>query len=134
MFSLDTNICIYTLNNHPVSLRDKFIRFKNEISISAIVYAELFYGVKNTVSKSLRVEREVELREFISLVKIEPWNELAAEHYGEIRTYLRNKGQTIGNMDMLIAAHARSSNKILVTNNEREFNRIPDLLLENWTK
>lgn len=134
MFALDTNICIYALNNHPITLRSKFIKYKNQISISSIVYAELFYGVANTDSPKLRNRREDELRKFIALIQIKMWDETAAEHYGNIRANLKKTGQIIGNMDMLIAAHARSSGKILVTNNEKEFSRIPELLIENWTK
>jgi len=134
MYALDTNICIYILNNHPISLLSKFNQYKNQICLSAIVYAELFYGIKNTESSSLRDKRIKELYEFISLVAIDTWSEKAAECYGEIRAFLRRSGQTIGNMDMLIAAHDRSTGKILVTNNEQEFMRVPDLLIENWAK
>jgi len=134
MYALDTNICIYILNNHPISLLSKLNQYKNQICLSSIVYAELFYGIKNTESLSLRDKRTNELREFISLVEIDTWSEKAAESYGEIRAFLRRNGLTIGNMDMLIAAHARSTDKILVTNNEREFMRVPDLSIENWVK
>jgi len=134
MYVFDTNICIYILNDHPISLLSKFNKFKNKICISTIVYAELYYGVQNTGSVALRNERMNELQEFCSLIEIDDWTEEAAERYGNIRALLKNSGQMIGNMDLLIAAYVMSSRKILITNNEQEFQRIPGLMIENWTK
>lgn len=130
MYMLDTNICIYVLKNHSDTLRDKFKACPN-LAISAIVYAELCYGIENGESPK-KQERRRQLDLFTQPLQIEPWDINAAEHYGSIRTHLKKQGTPIGNNDLLIAAHARSENAILVTNNEREFERVPDLSIENW--
>lgn len=69
---------------------------------------------------------------FTRRLLVEAWNEEAAKHYGKIRSYLKKQGTPIGNNDTLIAAHARSINAIMVTNNLREFSRVPELNVENW--
>lgn len=130
MIMLDTNICIYILKDHPDHVRKKL----NEIElvhISSVVYAELYYGVEYS-SARWQAERRKQLNAFLALVTIHAWDEQAAEHYGRIRAYLRKRGAMIGNMDLLIAAHALSLNATLATNNTHEFERIPDLKLENW--
>ena len=75
-----------------------------------------------------------QLQQFLSLIKIYTWDESAAEHYALIRAHLQKKGTIIGNMDLLIAAHARSIGAILVTNNRREFARVPNLHIEDWSR
>ena len=134
MYMLDTNICIYILNHHPENLLQKFNSNIDSLSISSIVYSELYYGVENTQSKNLKEERKNQLLEFVSLLVIEPWGENAAEIYGKLRAYLKNKGQMIPNMDLLIAAHAIGKSNVLVTNNERDFLHIPGIKIENWFK
>ncbi len=69
---------------------------------------------------------------FTQRLLINPWDEDAAKHYGFIRALLKKQGNLIGNNDLLISAHARSMNAVMVTNNVREFNRVPDLSVENW--
>ncbi|MDD1642597.1 MAG: type II toxin-antitoxin system VapC family toxin [Methylococcaceae bacterium] len=102
-----------------------------EIHISAIVYAELCSGV--TLSpEHLQTARQIQLQAFIALTTLHSWDEKAAVIYAKNRADLKAKGTPIGNMDMLIAAHALSLNATLVTNNLREFERVPDLKLENW--
>lgn len=131
MYMLDTNICIYVLKNRSDRLRHKFKAIKN-LCISSVTYAELCFGIENgddTVKKA----RWEQLDLFIQRLRIDPWDEDAARHYGFVRALLKKQGHRIGNNDLLIASHARSMNAVLVTNNLREFNRVPDLSLENWT-
>lgn len=131
MYMLDTNICIYVLKNHSNKLRHKFKATKN-ICISSITYAELCFGIENS-DGALRDTRLEQLNIFTQRLLIEPWGDDAANHYGYIRAFLKKQGTPIGNNDLLIAAHARSMNAVLVTNNVREFSRVPDLTVENWT-
>ena len=130
MYLLDTNICIYAIKNEPAQVSRKL---KENISaglyISAITLAELEYGVK----KSAKLEKNrALLAEFVSVVEVLPFDSQAAIEYGELRALLQKAGTPIGAMDMLIAAHAKACGKILVTNNEREFERVPSLKIENW--
>lgn len=130
MLMLDTNICVYILKKHPLYLLEKFNQIE-EIHLSTIVYSELCFGV--TLSpEHLRTTRQNQLQEFIALTLLHSWDEKAAVVYAHIRAYLKTRGVPIGNMDMLIAAHALSLDAVLVTNNLREFERIPNLKLENW--
>jgi len=130
MVMLDTNICIYVLKNHPQKLRHKFNATPN-LAISSVVYAELCYGIENSDSPK-KQQRWEQLALFIQGLDIIAWDKTAAQHYGEIRVELKRLGTPIGNNDLLIAAHARSLNVTLVTNNVREFNRVSDLAIENW--
>lgn len=130
MYMLDTNICIYALKNHPNQLRNKFNATAG-LAISSVVYAELCYGIENSDSPK-KLQRLEQLELFIKGLQIIAWDKTAAQHYGEIRAELRRLGTPIGNNDLLIAAHARSLNAVLVTNNVREFNRVPHLAVENW--
>jgi tRNA(fMet)-specific endonuclease VapC len=127
---LDTNTCIYVLKNHSRNLRQKFNAIKN-ICISSVTYGELCFGIENG-DNSMKDARWKELNLFTQRLFIEPWDENAAKHYGSIRAFLRKQGTPIGNNDLLIAAHARSLDSVMVTNNIREFERVPDLIIENW--
>ena len=131
MFMLDTNICIYILKKHPESVLKKFQMF-DDIHISAIVYSELQYGIELSPKKTRQI-RFNQLLDFLSLLTIDYWDQIAADNYAKVRFYLKTQGNIIGNMDMLIAAHALSTNSVLITNNTKEFKRIPELKLENWT-
>ena len=130
MYMLDTNICIYVLGNHSSSLRHKF-KVTKELCISAVTYAELCHGIENG-NPSLRKARWEQLELFTRLLVILPLDESAGQHYGRVRSLLKKQGRPIGNNDLFIAAHALSAGAVLVTNNEREFRRVPDLRLENW--
>ena len=130
MYMLDTNICIYVLKNHSDKLRHKFKAIKN-ICISSVTYAELCFGIENGDSL-MKKSRWEQLDFFTQRLIIDPWDEDAARHYGFIRAYLKKQGTPIGNNDLLIASHARSINAVLVTNNVKEFDRVPDLSIENW--
>lgn len=130
MYMLDTNTCIFVLKNRSDKLRHKFKAIKN-LCISSITYGELCYGIENGEA-GMRAERYAELTIFTQRLMIEPWDEEAGIHYGVLRATLKRQGTIIGNNDLLIAAHARSLSAVLVTNNTREFSRIPDLTLEDW--
>ncbi len=130
MLMLDTNICIYVLKKRPTEVLEKF-NSAGELCISSIVCAELWFGVEHSPA-DLQPARRAQLETFLSLLTIIAWDEAAAQEYARLLTYLKLKGQLIGNMDLLIAAHATSLSATLVTNNTREFERIPNLLLENW--
>ena len=130
MYMLDTNICIYIIKRRPSEVLAKFEKIpKDHICISVVTYAELKFGVEKSSSKQMN-QNIVE--EFIARLKVNLWDKEAAIHYAKIRYYLEHQGTPIGNMDMMIAAHARSQKCRLVTNNLREFERVPDLKLENW--
>jgi len=102
-----------------------------EVCISAITRAELLYGLARK-PEAVRLHEAV--RAFLARVRSLPWTNEAASHYAIIRTYLEEKGSPIGNMDQLIAAHARSAGVALVTNNAKHFERVPDLKVLNWMK
>ena len=129
-YFLDTNICIYIMNRRPPVIIARFTQFQPyEIGISAIVVSELQYGV----AKSGQPERNQQrLDIFLSPFEIVPYDKAAAQAYGTIRATLEKNGQLIEREDLLIAAHALAAGLTLVTNNEQEFLRVPDLNVENW--
>lgn len=130
MYLLDTNICIYIINNNPRTVVEKIKQLKpSQVKLSVISIGELEYGV----SKSRNRERNRNaLVGFVSGFDILPFDDNDAEVFGIIRAELEKRGQVIGSYDMQIAAQAISNDLILVTNNTREFERIKKLKLENW--
>ena len=131
MYMLDTNTCIYVLKNRDVRLKRKFTA-TSDLMISAVTYGELCFGIQNGIH-TLRDERSQQLELFTRRLLVDPWNEEAGRHYGLIRADLKRQGRIIGSNDLLIAAHARSLNAVLVTNNTAEFSRVSELLIEDWT-
>ena len=130
MYLLDTNICIYIINNRPKQVVDHIKKLKvHQIKLSAISLAELEYGVSK--SKSREKNRRA-LVDFVTAFDIVDFNDTDAEVFGIIRADLERKGQVIGAYDMQIAAQAITRDLILVTNNTAEFVRIPNIKLENW--
>ncbi len=129
-YMLDTNICIYIIKKRPVQVIQKLQTMDIEqISISSITLSELEYGV----SKSSNPDKnKLALAQFLAPVEIMDYNDLAAQHYGQIRASLENKGTPIGALDTFIAAHAKSLNYVLVSNNTREFERVDGLKIVNW--
>ncbi len=129
-YMLDTNICIYAMKNKPEKVLQ---RLKEEINdgvcISSITLAELEYGMKHSSNPA---KNEQALLRFLLPFDVLPFGAAAASEYGEIRAYLQKAGTPIGAMDILIAAHAKSEDIVLVTNNTREFERVVGLELENW--
>ena len=131
-YMLDTNICIYTIKHKPPEVIKAFLCHEpDDMCISSITYGEC----KHVVKKSQAVERNrAAITLFLSAISILPFDSDAAEEYGAVRADLERKGTLIGPMDMLIAGHARSRGLILVTNNTREFFRVNELEVEDWTK
>ena len=129
-YMLDTNICIYIIKNKPKKVIMELKRHKpSEICVSAITYAELTHGVE----KSMAVEKNrLALALLFSNIEVLDFDTKAAIHYGKIRAYLEKQGTPIGPLDMMIASHAMSLGYTVVTNNIKEFERVPDLKLENW--
>ena len=129
MFMLDTDMCIYLINSRDETLRDAFEKNAASICISSISYAELCFGAAHS-ERVARNSRELEA--FCLDLEILPFGPAAGTHYGAIRHSLTRRGRLIGANDLLIAAHARSAEATLVTNNEAEFRRVPALKVENW--
>ena len=131
-FMLDTNTCIYIIKQKPFEVIERFKRTRiSHIGISSITLSELSYGV----SKSSKPEQnQVALAQFLAPLEILPYGDDTAQYYGDLRAHLEKHGAPIGSLDMLIAAHALSIDCTLITNNEKEFIRIPDLKIDNWLK
>jgi tRNA(fMet)-specific endonuclease VapC len=130
LYMLDTDTSSYIIRDKPASVRERFAKIDSQqICISVVTYAELLYGVKR--SSSSKVNRPI-VENYVRHLVIQPWDEMAADHYSTIRTLLESSGQPIGGMDTQIAAHALSLDAVLVTNNTRHFERVPGLKLENW--
>lgn len=129
-YMLDTNICIYAMKNKPEKVLQ---RLKEEINdgvcISSITLAELEYGMKHSSNPA---KNEQALLRFLLPFDVLPFGAAATSEYGEIGAYLQKVGTPIDAMDMLIAAHAKSEDIVLVTNNTRGFERVVGLELENW--
>lgn len=129
-YMLDTNICIYAMKNKPEKVLQRLKEEINDgICISSITLAELEYGMKHSSNPA---KNEQALLRFLLPFDVLPFGAAAASEYGEIRAYLQKAGTPIGAMDILIAAHAKSEDIVLVTNNTREFERVVGLELENW--
>ncbi len=132
-YLLDTNICIYIINEKPKKVLKKFEEYSvNEFAISSITHAELQYGVEKSKNKHTNQDA---LEEFLLPLTILPFHgEKLVACYGEIRASLESKGKTIGTLDMLIAAHALSLDLTIISNNIKEFSRIPNLKCKNWLR
>lgn len=129
MILLDTNTCIYIINNRPPNVLDRFKTYKaGEIGISSIAASELAYGVAKSGSSKNRNALDM----FLAPLQILPFDSQCLWFYAELRTSLEKNGLPIGPMDTLIAAHALSIKGTLVTNNTKEFSRVPKLKIENW--
>ena len=127
---LDTNICIYLIKQQPPSVLERFLSHPvGDIGISSITVAELDYGASKSRQAS---KNRAALDQFIAPLDVAAFDREAASVYGKIRASLEAKGTPIGGMDLLIAAHALSLGVRLVTNNGREFKRVPGLKVENW--
>jgi len=134
IWMLDTDTVAYLVNRAPGHERIKRRlsgRSPGEIRVSAITLAELYYGFE---LGDVSVERMQALRDLLELFQIEDFPVGAARGYGKIRAALERVGRRIGPYDLLIAAHARYIGAVLVTNNEREFRRVPGLSVQNWLK
>ena len=129
-YLLDTNTCIYLMKGNVDIVRRYMCNRKHGLAISSITLAELYYGVFNS---DYPEKNTVNLTNFLLGPDILEFDSGAAIEYGKIRAFLRRKGTPVGQMDMLIAAHAKSKDLILVTSNVSEFEHVDGLLIENWT-
>ena len=131
-YLLDSNICIYIIKQKPVKVLKQFEGLPiGAVGISSITLAELNFGV---MKSSDPVKNQEALDKFLTPLEILDFDYFATIEYGKLRADLERKGTPIGPLDTLIASHAQSLNLTLVTNNEKEFERVPALKIENWTK
>jgi tRNA(fMet)-specific endonuclease VapC len=130
-YMLDTNICIFAIKKHESVLAKIKANRDKGICISAITLSELDHGVCNS---SQQARNRLALTYFLTLADALPYDERAAAEYGALRTDLQRRGCPIGSMDTLIAAHAKASGMVLVTNNTGEFGRVRGLALEDWSR
>ena len=129
MILLDTNICIYIINARPPTVLARFQQYRlGDIGLCSVVAAELAFGVAK--SGSTRNRQALEM--FLAPLTIMPFDAAAVWAYGDLRADLERRGTPIGSLDTMIAAHALSQQALLVTNNTREFAKVPGLLLDNW--
>jgi len=130
LYFLDTNICIYLIKNKPLEVKKYFdlVPIEN-VGISSVVLSELSYGVHKSDHFN---KNNKALQRFIAPFQLYEYGEKACDNYGRIRSSLERKGQIIGGMDLMIAAHALSEDAIVVTNNIKEFCRVEGLNVENW--
>ncbi len=128
-YLLDTNICIYVIKHRPPEVREQFNAQQGRMAISAITLAELAHGAEKSAQPS---RNTATVEDFCSRLTVLPYTDAAAWHYGSIRAALERLGTPIGVNDLHIAAQARSAGLTLVSNNLREFERVPGLLSENW--
>ena len=131
IYMLDTDICIYIIKRKPLLVLERLESIQpDQLSMSAITFAELMNGAK----KSQRVEANVSrLNALGEILEICSFDQQAAIAYGDVRSSLEKRGEVIGPYDLLIAAHALSLGRTLITNNEREFKRVKGLKVDNWT-
>ena len=128
-YMLDTNICIYVMKNYPPNLREKFNALAEQLCISSITLGELQYGAEKSAR---RAENLTAIEYFVARLDVLAFETRAAVHYGQLRAELEHAGTPCGPHDMQIGGHARSEGLIIVTNNAREFGRMPGVRTENW--
>ena len=128
-YMLDTNICIYVINARPPGVLERFRREQlGSIGVSSVTAAELAFGVAKSGSSRNREALEM----FLAPLEVLSFDDSVIWHYADLRATLERRGEPIGALDTMIAAHALASNTTLVTNNTREFSRVSGLSLENW--
>lgn len=129
LYMLDTDICVYVINVRPPAVLEKFLAHESDgLGVSAITAAELWFGVRKSGSR----RNLTLLDKFLAPLEVADFGADAARTYGEVRAALEQKGTPIGPLDTQIAAHALALGVTLVSNNVREFKRVPKLKLENW--
>jgi tRNA(fMet)-specific endonuclease VapC len=127
--TLDTNICSYVLRKRPVQMVERFRQLdRRQLWLSAIVAAELRFGAEKLGSSRFRGSVEAWLSGF----ELRDWPLAATHHYARLRAQLEAKGTPVGNLDLMIAAHALAEDSVVITNNAREFHRIPGVAVEEW--
>ncbi|MEN5092074.1 tRNA(fMet)-specific endonuclease VapC [Pseudomonas protegens] len=128
-YMLDTNICIFTIKNKPEQVRDAFRRHQGRLCISTITLMELIYGAEKSAIPERNLSR---VEGFVARLQVLDYDDAAAIHSGQLHAELARLGKQIGPYDQLIAGHARSLGLTLITNNLREFERVPGLRVEDW--
>jgi tRNA(fMet)-specific endonuclease VapC len=128
-YLLDTNIVIYVIKRRPLEVLQTFNLHASRMAISVVTLAELLHGAEKSTQPAANL---AVVEDFCSRLEVLPYGNKAAQHYGAIRAALERTGQSIGVNDLHIAGHARSEGLVLVTNNEKEFARVPGLQIENW--
>jgi tRNA(fMet)-specific endonuclease VapC len=126
---LDTNTCIFTIKNKPAQVREAFNRHHGQLAISTLTLMELIYGAE----KSAAPERNLTIVEgFAARLDVLDYDSRATAHTGQLRAELARAGTPIGPYDQMIAGHARALGLVLISNNLREFQRVPGLRVEDW--
>jgi tRNA(fMet)-specific endonuclease VapC len=128
-YMLDTNICIYVMKNYPPKLREKFNSLAEQLCISSITLGELYYGAEKSAR---RADNLMAVEYFVARLDVLSFGAKAAVHYGQLRAELERAGTPCGPHDTQIGGHARSEGLIVVTNNMREFVRMPGIRTESW--
>ena len=132
LYMLDTNICSFILREKPLYIKEKLklCEKSHTVALSSVVVAELLYGAQKRNSKQLMAIVEAFIGNFV----VYDFDKEASSHYAKIRNALEKKGQIIGSNDLFIAAHAKSLDAVLVTNNTKEFERVAGLEIEDWSR
>ena len=134
MFMLDTNMCIFIIKKKKEHVLLQLKKNKQKgLCISSITLAELEFGIENA-EQAYMTRNRIALMEFLTIIEIKYFDENAAKEYGILKKDLKDRKCLIGPLDMLIGAHAKSLKITLVTNNTKEFTRIQNLRIEDWTK
>lgn len=128
-YLLDTNIVIYVIKRRPIEVLETFNIHTTRLAMSVVTLAELLHGTEKSSRPAANL---AVVDDFCSRLEVLPYTAKAAQHYGSIRAALERLGQPIGVNDLHIAAHARSEGLVLVTNNTKEFSKVPALQIENW--
>jgi tRNA(fMet)-specific endonuclease VapC len=117
------------MKTYPPDLREKFNALAEQLCISSITLGELHYGAEKSAR---RTQNLTAIGHFVARIEVLPFGDRAAAHYGQLRAELERAGTPCGPHDMQIGGHARSEGLIVVTNNLREFGRMPGVRTENW--
>ena len=129
MYLLDTNTCIYAIRRRPPAVLARLNELTaDDVALSVVVAMELEVGAMRAEARAYAPA----VRRWLAAFKVLPLGDDAREHFARVKCELMARGQLIGPMDLLIAAHALALGATLVTNNEREFKRVKGLKLENW--
>ncbi|MEM6730559.1 MAG: type II toxin-antitoxin system VapC family toxin [Myxococcota bacterium] len=130
-YLLDTNIIIYTMKRRPAKVQARFEKHDGQMAMSTVTFGELVFGCERSSNPKQNL---LVLESFASRVTVLDFDRESAAHFGELRASLYSKGTPIGPYDMMIAAQARARGLVLVTNNQKEFRRLPGVRLENWVR
>jgi tRNA(fMet)-specific endonuclease VapC len=128
-YLLDTDICVFWLRGRPAVQRHLATVGPDEVAISVVTLAELRYGA---ASSALPDDNHRAIDDFVSGISVIGLTAEAARMFGEIKAHLRRSGMLLEDVDLLLAATARTFGLVLVSNNTSHFGRIPDLIIQNW--